>query len=206
MRKNKMLGIGAAILAIASGYEFFSATRVSAQQATGLEMAQESAPALETDLPAESNTISVPEPSADPIVLNEGAEPRQMLRMTPTVGTEQRTIMDITTEVAIAINGQSQPSFEAPGTRLVMDSVVTDIDENGLITLEFVYTDVQMIGSPALPPQVVELMRSQISSLVGTGGIIVLDAQGATQSFTLDVSEDLDPTVRASMEQMAQSF
>lgn len=212
MRKDKILGIGAALLAIASGQEFFSASRVAAQSVSRVEVAQESAPAVDPALPdleppaPEPGTISVTEPSVEPIVLNSGAEPRQVLRMTPTLGAEQRTIMDMTTEVAIAINGQSQPSFTAPGTRLVMESVVTDIDEAGLITLEFAYADVQVIDSSTLPPQVVELMRSQVSSMIGTTGTIVLDDQGGTQSFTLVTPETVEPTVRASLEQMVQSF
>lgn len=208
---HKLLGLSTAVVAIASGQEFFAAPRVFAQSMTqsmpAVEMAQESAPAVEPDLSeVESTTISVTEPSAEPIVLNAGSEPRQLLRMTPTVGAEQRTIMDMTTEVAIAIDGLSQPSFTAPGTRLVMDSVITDIDDEGLITLEFAYADVQMIGDPGLPPQVMDLMRSQISSMIGTTGTIVVNDQGGTESFTLVAPANAEPTIRASMEQMAQSF
>ncbi|MGB3494470.1 MAG: hypothetical protein WBA57_17210 [Elainellaceae cyanobacterium] len=237
MRKvmHKLLGLSTAVVAIASGQEFFAAPSGFAQSMPAVEMAQESAPSTAVDTPnmevdtpnmadtpnmetpnmetpnsetpnSGSATISVTDPSAEPVVLNAGAEPRQMLRMTPTVGAEQRTIMDMTTEVAIAIDGLSQPSFTAPGTRLVMDSVVTDIDDAGLITLDFAYSDVQMNGDPGLPPQVMELMRSQISSMIGTTGTIVVDDQGATQSFTLVAPANAEPMVRASMEQMAQSF
>lgn len=210
---HKIVGIGAAAVAIASGQELALSERAQAQFVSAIEIAQESAPSAESDAPTPepesppaSNTISVTEPSANPIVLNSGAEPRQVLRMTPTIGAEQQTIMDMTTQVAIAIDGAAQPAFTAPGTRLVMDSVVTDIDEAGLITVDFAYVDVQLIDSSSLPPQVIELMRSQVSSMIGTTGTIVIDAQGGTQSFTLVTPETLEPTVRASMEQMAQSF
>lgn len=213
MQKRMGKGVGLAVLAlaIATGQGTVPSAASTAQEVPQAQPSPtQPLPAADDSQGSEGHQSPQNSLNSEPVpvtqVLDYGAEPRQMLRMTPAVGAEQQTIMDMTTETAIAINGQSQPSVTAPGTRLVMDTVVTDIDENGLITVEFVYSDVQVIDAANLPPQTIELMRSQMSSIVGTTGTVVLDSQGRTQAFDLVAPDTLDATLRNSLDQMLQSF
>jgi len=139
-------------------------------------------------------------------LFDPGAEPRQELRFTPAVNAKQTVAMTVDMDITMSINGQSPPQIDTPAVEIKIETQVTKVDANGDIYTDFSYSDVDVIPAPNTPPELVNTMRSQLQSLVGLQGSIIIDVQGNTKDINFDLPENLDPISEQMFEQMSNSL
>ena len=138
------------------------------------------------------------------VLIEAGEGEKQELRLRPEVGETQTLNMSIQMNIETFFGGMSMPSIPDVTTTLTIESVVTDVKENGDIQAEFIYTNTAVLPSETveIPPEVIEEMNAKIATLIGTKGIILLDNRGLTKSLNIEVSEDIDPLVENTVDQL----
>ncbi|MEM9217196.1 MAG: DUF6263 family protein [Cyanobacteria bacterium P01_F01_bin.150] len=159
-----------------------------------------------TETELELPVLDIEEMSLDPITLiNRGAEPRRILQMQPEVNSQQQSVTTMDMMGTMNLSGVSRPLPEVPTTQMVIQTDVVNIDDDGNRYIEFEYTDVSIGNSTELPPEAVDAMRSQLSSLEGLAGSWVLNEQGHLSQFTMEPPEGLPTIIGQNLEQMMDS-
>lgn len=202
---RKIFVVGSLMLAIASGRALALPEESEQTSSARVSPALAQAIAESADVPpAGSQPVS---PSLE--VVSLGAEPRQLIRFTPVVGTEQQSVITMTMQMGFSLNGENQPAFDPPGTMTVLHTVVTDVNADGNISVDFEYSDVDVTDDSTLPPEAMETVRSQLMQLEGVKGTVVFDSRGNTQSMELhppENSDASDASLVQNLEQMTRSL
>lgn len=160
------------------------------------------------DRPTLAETLQVPvrQNTAPLELLDRGVEPRQALRLAPTENSTQTATISFDLDMTMTMAGQSLPAFNIPASIMTVQLTVNRVDPNGDIHYEFVYTDAEVGTDSNAPEQVVRQMRSQLQKMIGVRGTFVSDDRGRLKSGNFELPEGLDPAVRQTMEQMANSL
>ncbi|NES24839.1 MAG: hypothetical protein F6K41_39510, partial [Symploca sp. SIO3E6] len=165
---------------------------------------------INTDQPLEVTQLTKESTSTSTSVslelLELGAEPRQEMRFTPTVNSQQTLTMTMDVDVNMSIGGQSPPTVDTPAIEMKMETQVTQVDANGDIYADFFYSEVDVIPDAETPADLVDVMRSKLQSLVGLQGSLVLDAQGNTKDIDFDLPEGIDPNTQQMFQQISSSL
>ncbi|NEP60728.1 MAG: hypothetical protein F6K31_27660 [Symploca sp. SIO2G7] len=165
---------------------------------------------ISTDKPSEVTQLLKETTSTSTSVslelLEVGAEPRQELRFTPAVNSQQTLTMTMDVDVNMSIGGQVPPTVDTPAIEMKMETQVTQVDANGDIYADFFYSEVDVIADANTPAELANLMRSKLQSLVGLEGSLVLDAQGNTKDIDFEIPEGLDPNTQQMFQQISTSL
>lgn len=152
---------------------------------------------------AQRATASTPQVA----LLSAGAQPRQQIRLKPTVNSRQAATMTMNMNVAVTgPNGQALPATKLPSVVMGMETVVSRIDPNGDIHYRFRYTDANVSGDSSLPPAAQTQLRSQLQKLKGLSGSFVIDNRGRAKSSNLTIPTTVDATTKQMLQQMSQSL
>lgn len=139
-------------------------------------------------------------------LLDAGAEPRQPLRLKPTIGKKQQIAMTMKQDIALSLPGKPAQKVTTPAIVMTMETTVKQVEPNGDIQSAFRYVDFDVNASSSTPPQMVEAMRSQLRKMNGLSGTIVTDARGQTKSMQFDSLDKLDPALKQTLQQTSQSL
>lgn len=143
------------------------------------------------------------------VVLIEGGEGvKQELRLRPEVGETQTLNVAVKMNIETFFGGMSMPSVPNMTTEVTIESVITDVKENGDIEAEFVYTDMAVVPGETIeiPPEVIEAMNAELAPLIGTKGTVLLDDRGRTKSIRLDLDENVNPMFETTINQLMASL
>jgi hypothetical protein len=139
-------------------------------------------------------------------LLEAGNEPRQELRFRPQANAKQTSTMTLQMDTDVSMAGQTMPKVDLPPITVAIDTVVTKVEPNGNIHFKSSYSNVDVMNSSSLPPQVLEAMRSQMKKMVGTSGSFIIDNRGQIQTAKFASSQKSDSNLKQFSEQMSTSF
>ena len=139
-------------------------------------------------------------------LISQGAEPRQALRIKPTIGTKEAVNMRMKIDLVTTIAGKTSPAFKMPTNVFKLNSVVKNVESNGDINYEFAYSDVDVVGDTNLPSAVVAKMRAEMKKLQGLKGSIIVDNRGQTKKVNFTVPPEIDPSFMQMINQMSSSI
>lgn len=142
------------------------------------------------------------------VLIEEGEGVKQELRLRPEVGETQTLNVAVKMNIETFFGGMSMPSVPDMTTKLTIESVITDVKENGDIEAEFVYTDMTVLPGETIeiPPEVTEAMNAELASLIGAKGTVLIDDRGRTQSIRLDLAENVNPMFENTVDQLMASL
>jgi hypothetical protein len=164
----------------------------------------------EKELDANKNNPKNADPSANVNsaveLIDAGQDPKQEVFFTPTVNSSETLIMTMDMSMNLSVNGQSAPAMENPKIKMEMGLNITNIEENGDISADFEYKNVEVIASANTPPEVVTAMNTEMSKIKGFKGSLVIDKYGNTKDASFDLPETMDPSLKQMMQQMLNSF
>ncbi|MEG4090926.1 DUF6263 family protein [Microcoleus sp. Pol12B4] len=154
--------------------------------------------------------VSAPAPnSKTPQVelLNPGVEPRQELRLKPTINVKETSVMTVKMDMDISASGQSSPAAKVPVSVMTFETKVTKIDPNGDIHYEFAYTNSDIVGDTGnMPPAARDAMRSALKSMVGVKGSFIMDNRGFHKGGNIILPEGADNNLKQMVGQMSKSL
>jgi hypothetical protein len=140
-----------------------------------------------------------PTESADPIapsaqieVLEQGAEPRQVIQLSVPENAQQTMTMTLQLNLAMSFAGQPAETFPTPTVQLTMATESGAANENGEIPIRFVTTAANVIEGTT-SAEMVAAVRSQLERQIGTGGSYSIDRQGQIRDVNLILPNQQDP-------------
>lgn len=165
-------------------------------------------PPIVAQQPVRDNSIPIRSSQPPQIqIINLGAEPRQQMRLKPTLNVKQTTLMTIKMGMKVSASGQSPQEIKVPTSVMTMETEATKIDGNGDIHYQFSYTKADVTSdSTNAPPSALESMRSAIKKLVGLKGSFIMDSRGFSKGGDLVVPEGADNNFKQIIRQMSQSI
>ncbi len=139
-------------------------------------------------------------------LISEGAEPRQELRLKPTISTKETANMRLNIDMMTSMAGKTLPAFKMPATVITFESVVKNVESNGDINYDFTYTDADVVGDTNLPPAAVAQMRAEMKKLKRFKGSVVIDNRAQTKKANFSVPPGSDPSFKQMIDQMSNSI
>lgn len=138
-------------------------------------------------------------------VIEPGAEPRRVLKLHPTVGTDETFEMSVGMRMGIRQGGGQLPSVAIPTTVTRMRSKVQEVD-GSVFSVAQTVESVELIPQPDTPPQVTTQMHAAIDPLVHYRATMRMDERGAVLGGTVVIPGDLPAMVKPQMQQLAQNM
>ena len=139
-------------------------------------------------------------------LISEGAEPRQELRLKPTIGTKETANMRMNIDMMTSMAGKTSPALKMPATVITFESVVKNVESNGDINYDFTYTDADVVGDTNLPPAAVAQMRAEMKKLKKFKGSVAIDNRGQTKKANFTIPPGSDPSFKQMIGQMSNSI
>ncbi|MBE9126599.1 MULTISPECIES: hypothetical protein [unclassified Coleofasciculus] len=166
------------------------------------------APLVVSQVPPDSTESAAPvEPAQTTIeLLTAGEQPRQQLRFTPGVNTQQTTVMTMNMDMRGTIDGQVMPTMDLPPITMTVEADVTEINADGDIRVQMSYVDIDVASDKTAPQELVEVMRSQLEQLKDVEISYVITNQGTVQDVKVALPETIDPSLKQWMDQMLSSL
>lgn len=124
-------------------------------------------------------------------VLEQGAEPRQVIQLSVPENAQQTMTMTLQMNLAMSFAGQPPQSFPTPTVQLTMDTESGAANQNGEIPIRFVTTDIDVMEETT-SAEVVAAVRSQLERQIGTGGSYLIDRQGHIRDVNLILPNEQD--------------
>jgi Family of unknown function (DUF6263) len=155
----------------------------------------------------ENSGISTSSKSPQVQLLNPGAEPRQKLRLKPSLGVQKTTNMTFKMEMGASTADKSMNVTKIPTMVLTIDTKATKIDANGDIHYEFSYTNADIAdNTPNLPTAALDAMRSAVKKLAGLKGSFIMDSRGTHKGGSFILPEGADNNFKQMVQQMSKSL
>ncbi|WP_222851438.1 hypothetical protein [Phytoactinopolyspora mesophila] len=129
-------------------------------------------------------------------VNDSGAEPRELMELSPTAGHSAGLDVAITTGVSARRDGEDVPLEAPPTMRFGIELVIENVTDDE-IEMSFVYDDAELGGD--LP------MDDMLESITGTSGFITTTRSGAFVDGGF-MTEEMDPLLVSMVEQLDQQM
>jgi hypothetical protein len=140
-------------------------------------------------------------------LVNPGVEPRQQLRLKPSLGVKQTTTMIVKMEMEVSTAGRSTNVNKVPTMVLTIDTQVTKIDANGDIHYDFSYANADIAAdTPNLPTAALDSMRSAVKKLVGLKGSFIMDSRGGNKGGSFTLPAEADNNFKQMVQNMSKSL
>ena len=139
-------------------------------------------------------------------LLDQGAAPRQTLRMTPKKGLKQTSLMKMKIDQTMVMNGQKLPAVPTPAMQFTVDILVTNVDASGDISFDYTYPKAEVIDESNQPSAAKELMQTMIKSMEGLSGSTILSSRGFTRKSEIVLPPNAAPQIIAMMGSMKESM
>ncbi|MEG5136547.1 MULTISPECIES: hypothetical protein [unclassified Microcoleus] len=140
-------------------------------------------------------------------LVNPGVEPRQQLRLKPSLGVKQTTTMIVKMEMEVSTAGSSTNVNKVPTMVLTIETEATKIDANGDIHYDFSYANADITAdTPNLPTAALDSMRSAVKKLVGLKGSFIMDSQGGNKGGSFTLPAEADNNFKQMVQNMSKSL
>ncbi|MCH8164551.1 MAG: hypothetical protein IH889_02975 [Planctomycetes bacterium] len=147
------------------------------------------------------------QPTDAPMVtlLDPGTAPRQALRLTPQIGSEQTMDMTMRMSMTQSIGDMAMPEMKLPGMRFTMLSKVVQVKENGDVQFEFTCTNADIVDEPGVAASMADAMRTSLKGAVGLRGTGLMSSRGFTKEADFEMPGGIDPMAVQHLESLKQA-
>lgn len=137
-------------------------------------------------------------------MLDQGAEPRQLLRYRFAEGSSDTLEVDIVMAMSAAMDGVDMMTMELPMS-MSTTNTVTEVYEDGSARVEFTIGEWDLSGMTALTGPSPELDEA-MAMLEGMGGWMVIDDRGTVREFGMDLPADLPSDLQSQTQQFTSDI
>jgi hypothetical protein len=146
----------------------------------------------------DSDAVSIEDCDGPPqVTLNDaGAEPRELMELSPTPGSSMGLDIQMTMSVSTRLDGEERPLESGPPMRFGVEVVVENVTDDE-IEMSFVYDNAEIDSEVA--------MDDMLESFIGTSGTITTTRSGAfvDGGYTTD---GMDPLLATMVDQLDQQM
>lgn len=139
-------------------------------------------------------------------LIDAGKAPLQEIRYKPRVGETQTAVMTISIEMSMSSAGNAIPAPAIPAQKVTFDTTVEDINADGDIKFNFVYTGAEVVDDPKNPSAMTSLLKDMVKSLEGATGSATVTNRGITKSAEFNIPEDMAPQMKQMLDGMKESM
>ncbi len=140
-------------------------------------------------------------------LIDRGNFPRQKLLFAPsTVNQKEILTATMDMDMVMTMEGELTQSIDMPTIEMTMESEVTSVDANGDIHVDTLYSGIDVIADPTVPPELVENLRSAMQTIVGLKISFISDPQGNIKTVNFQVPDNWDPNLKQMFEQITNSL
>lgn len=139
-------------------------------------------------------------------LLEAGTSPRQILRLKPTKGSKQSSVMTMTMAQKISMRGQKLPAPETPPMAFTIDVTINDVATNGDVNFEFVYSNVELLEDASNPSPISGVLKPILKSIEGLSGSGVVSERGFTRDSRMVIPEGVAPQLRMMLSSLQESM
>jgi hypothetical protein len=161
-------------------------------------------PALAAQPAIARETQATPSPTPRVEVLAPGKAPLEQLRLSPPVGTSQRSSMTVT--FSVQQSGVSSASVNPPPTKATVVTTLQGMTPEGNLQISFTYPSFELLrGGKASKSQRRQIQQA-FSGLTGLSGQLTVTPQGVLVDSSLNVPPNLDSSVSSLVTQLGDQL
>ena len=157
-------------------------------------------PALAAQPAVARETQATPSPTPTVEVLAPGKAPLEQLRLSPPVGTSQRSSM--TVSFAVQQSGVSSASVKPPPTKATVVTTLQGMTPEGNLQISFSYPSFEILKGGDASKSQRQRIQQAFSGLTGLSGQLTVTPQGVLVDSTLNVPPNLDSSVSSLVTQL----
>ena len=139
-------------------------------------------------------------------LIDPGQEPRQELRLRPTVGDRQAISVLMQMETSVLVNGQPGPAPTMPTMSMDLSAVVDRVDPNRDIHYTLQYEAINFVATDEDNPFPSEMFASMFEPLKELKMLVVSSDRGQIKSVEFENIEGLDPMTQQMISQLSKSL
>lgn len=140
------------------------------------------------------------------VLLEPGAEPRQVLRLHPKSGEKQTVAMTVTMSMGMQMPNVPMQMVKLPAMVLTVGVTPTEISAEGDVQFDLVFEDVDVAAESGSTPEMAEAMKAQLAGVKGLTITRVLTDRGFSIKTEMKIPPGSTAEVRKAMEEMKESF
>ncbi|MEM6995110.1 MAG: hypothetical protein AAF721_31645 [Myxococcota bacterium] len=185
------------------------ATKEEAPSPPEAEPKQAAAPApVPAPEPEEAKTKRVEIAKAEPpkVTLEKaGADPKEALRLAPTVAAEESIVLTMEMKMKMAASGQKMPAVTTPP--MIVDARArVDAADGDTLKLTYAIDRIRVGESKNANPAVVATLKSMLEGMDAFEAHFEMDTRGLLAGGYVDVPTGLPPRMQQMTEQLQDSF
>jgi hypothetical protein len=161
-------------------------------------------PALAAQPVVARETQATPSPPPTVEVLAPGKAPLEQLRLSPPVGTSQRSSMTVT--FAVQQSGVSSASVKPPPTKATVVTTLQGMTPEGNLQISFSYPSFEILKGGNASKSQRQQIQQAFSGLTGLSGQLTVTPQGVLVDSTLNVPPNLDSSVSSLVTQLGEQL
>ncbi|HEY4402160.1 MAG TPA: hypothetical protein VGO38_09025 [Acidimicrobiia bacterium] len=161
-------------------------------------------PALAAQPAVARETQATPSPTPTVEVLAPGKAPLEQLRLSPPVGTSQRSSMTVT--FTVQQSGVSSTSVKPPPTKATVATTLQGMTPEGNLQINFSYPSFEILKGGEATKAQRQRIQQAFSGLTGLSGQLTVTPQGVLVDSTLNVPPNLDSSVSSLVTQLGDQL
>lgn len=139
-------------------------------------------------------------------LLEPGAEPRKPLRFAINKDEASTITMIMRMNMTQSMGDMKMPPTKLPGMKMVMNTQVVGVDASGDFEHEFTFTEATTIDEAGVMPQIAEMMKNSLKSIVGLKGRATVSSRGFVKKAEMDIPPNADAMTKQQLESMRHSL
>ncbi len=139
-------------------------------------------------------------------LLEAGTAPMKQLRYTLKAGSKQSVLTKMKSQNDIFAMGTKVMSQSLPAQSITVDTEITKVGSEGTAEYSLKYADIVVEDDPNNPSPQTAAIREMIKPLIGATGSGSMSNRGISLGSKLNLPQDLNPTLKATIEGMQESM
>jgi hypothetical protein len=138
------------------------------------------------------------------MLLDPGTEPRAPLRYRITPGQRESLVLELATDLKLAIGDMSPPPVRSPAVRVTIE--VQAVTPAAPIRLQGKIVKVEIPDDPAIAPAVIAAVRNDLDHLPGTTWTAGFTARGQLQTLELPAPADASTQLATTLDRIREAM
>jgi hypothetical protein len=139
-------------------------------------------------------------------LLDRGKEPRQIIKFKLKEGSKETGKIITDMDIQNTMKETQSPMVYMPSINIPVNSVVEEVDENGIAKIKYEIRDITVGDDPDADPNLVKSLRGLYSKIKLISCTAKVDPSGSNTKPECEFQGDLEPSLTESLKQVMENF